>query len=66
MRAGDRALGPAHPLPLTEGDEKYRRFQKKSIVAAADVPVGTPIERDRSDRSHRSLYVSPTQAGRKG
>jgi len=47
MRAGWRALGPERLMPPTEGDEKYRRFQKKSIVAATDIPVGTNL-----DRSH--------------
>jgi sialic acid synthase SpsE len=45
MRAGWRALGPERLMPPTEGDEKYRRFQKKSIVAAADIPAGTALSR---------------------
>lgn len=45
MRAGSRALGPDRLLPPSEGDERYRRFQKKSIVAAADIPAGTTLTR---------------------
>jgi len=45
MRAGWRALGPERLMPPTEGDEKYRRFQKKSIVAAKDIPAGTTLNR---------------------
>ncbi|TAK98969.1 MAG: hypothetical protein EPO08_17855 [Rhodospirillaceae bacterium] len=45
MRAGWRALGPDHLPPPTESDEKYRRFQKKSIVAAQDIPAGTVLDR---------------------
>jgi len=45
MRAGWRALGPERLMPPTEGDEKYRRFQKKSIVASQDIPSGTALTR---------------------
>ena len=45
MRAGSRALGPAHLPPPSEGDERYRRFQKKSIVAARDIPAGAALTR---------------------
>ena len=45
VRAGSRALGPAFFPPPTEGDEKYRRFQKKSIVAARDIPAGSALTR---------------------
>lgn len=45
MRAGSRALGPTHLPPPSEGDERYRRFQKKSIVAARDIPAGSKLTR---------------------
>jgi N,N'-diacetyllegionaminate synthase len=45
MRAGSKALGPDRLLPPSEGDERYRRFQKKSIVAAHDIPAGAKISR---------------------
>lgn len=46
MRQGSEALGPNRVLPPSEGDEKYRRFQKKSIVAAQDIPPGTNVQRE--------------------
>ena len=39
--------------------------QPDERAAGVQDVVGTPRERDRSDRSHRSLYAIPTQAGRK-
>lgn len=46
MRSGWRALGPCEMLPLSEGDYRYRRFQKKKIVAAHDLEKGAAIGRD--------------------
>jgi sialic acid synthase SpsE len=46
MRAGSQALGPYEPPPLSEGDRRYRRFQKKKIVAAHDLEVGMSLLRD--------------------
>ncbi len=46
IRSGDAALGPDRILPPTEGDEKYRRFQKKTVVAARDISKGSKITRD--------------------
>lgn len=45
MRAGSRALGPHLLPPPSEGDARYRRFQKKSIVAARDIPAGAKLTR---------------------
>lgn len=45
MRMGGSALGANQELPLTKSDEKYRRFQKKSIVAQEDIPAGTTLSR---------------------
>jgi len=45
MRAGWRALGPAQVQPLTASDQKYRRFQKKSVVAVKAIPAGSKITR---------------------
>ncbi len=59
MRAGSRALGPGHLPPPTEGDERYRRFQKKSIVAARDIPAGARLI--RADVSF--LRAQGTEAG---
>lgn len=46
MRTGSAALGPNHLRPPTESDEKYRRFQKKSIVAVSDIKGGTVLSRE--------------------
>ncbi len=46
MRSGWRALGPYEMPPLSEGDYRYRRFQKKKMVAARDLEKGTAIGRD--------------------
>lgn len=46
MRTGSAALGPDHILAPTENDERYRRFQKKSIVAATDLQMGTTLKRE--------------------
>ena len=45
MRAGSAALGPNRILPPSDGDIRYRRFQKKSIVAARDLAAGAPLTR---------------------
>lgn len=46
MREGWRALGPYEPQPLSEGDYRYRRFQKKKVVAARTLEAGTTLARD--------------------
>lgn len=46
IRTASAARGPNRILPPTESDEKYRRFQKKSIVAATNIPKGTKIKRE--------------------
>lgn len=46
MRSGSEALGPNYILAPTESDERYRRFQKKSIVAATDLKQGTLLQRE--------------------
>lgn len=40
MRQGSAAMGPYDFQPFTEGDLKYRRFQKKCLVAARDLCAG--------------------------
>ena len=45
MRTADGALGGIRPIPLTDSDHTYRRFQKKSVVAADDIPQGTVLAR---------------------
>lgn len=45
MRTGWEALGPYELPPLSEGDYRYRRFQKKKMVAARDLDPGTRLSR---------------------
>jgi len=46
MKLAYQALGPNHLIPMKENDFSYRRFQKKSIVAARDLSAGTTITED--------------------
>jgi sialic acid synthase SpsE len=46
MRAGSAAMGPYGFQPLNEGERKYRRFQKKSLVAARAIEEGHIITDD--------------------
>ena len=41
------AYGSAEIKPFTESELKYRKFQKKSIVAATDLKVGDIITREK-------------------
>jgi len=47
LRKAETALGPDHITPLRENDMVYRKFQKKSIVAAADLAKGEPVTRNK-------------------
>lgn len=47
MRKGSESLGIAEIKPFSESDLKYRKFQKKSIVAAQDLDAGEVISRDK-------------------
>lgn len=46
MRMGYEAWGQPDIKPLTSDDLRYRKFQKKSIVAATDLAAGTVLTRD--------------------
>lgn len=46
MRQGWQALGQYEDQPFSEGDKKYRRFQKKSLVAARDLVAGHVLSSD--------------------
>jgi len=46
IRTGARAFGSKQLKSFTESDLKYRKFQKKSIVADRDIEVGETITRD--------------------
>ena len=43
MRQGETSLGPYDFQPFSEGELAYRRFQKKSLVAARDIATGETI-----------------------
>jgi sialic acid synthase SpsE len=45
MRRGKEAMGSSKELEFTESDLKYRKFQKKSIVAAQNMLAGQAISR---------------------
>ncbi len=47
IRHSEPALGSATVRPLTESDMEYRKFQKKSIVAAEALVEGSVINRDK-------------------
>ena len=47
IRRASIALGTDQVKALTESDRRYRRFQKKSIVAACSIPAGEVISRDK-------------------
>jgi sialic acid synthase SpsE len=63
IRAVTQALGTDQITPLTEGDRRYRQFQKKSITAACDIPKGSVITRDQVIflRSSESLGLAPKE-----
>jgi len=44
MKKGSHALGPYKFQPFTDGELRYRRFQKKSLVAARNMEAGHEIE----------------------
>lgn len=46
IRTAESALGPERFKPLSESDRTYRRFQKKSVVAARDIRSGEILTRD--------------------
>ena len=59
MRKGSAAMGPYDFQPFTEGDLKYRRFQKKCLVAARDMRAGDILGPDDS----KFLRVQAEQEG---
>lgn len=46
IHMGYEAMGPSEIQPLSADDLRYRKFQKKSIVAARDLPAGHILTRD--------------------
>ncbi len=47
VREASAALGPSRLQTFQEHDWKYRRFQKKYIVASCQIPKGTVLTRDK-------------------
>jgi sialic acid synthase SpsE len=43
LRAIDVAEGPAGPSPFSEAEERYRRYSKKSLVAARALQAGQTV-----------------------
>ncbi|MDJ0686521.1 MAG: N-acetylneuraminate synthase family protein [Alphaproteobacteria bacterium] len=46
MRRGWDAIGPYDFQEFSDGELKYRRFQKKSLVAARDLKAGEKLQKD--------------------
>ena len=46
---------------LTEGDMRYRQFQKKNIVAACEIPAGTRITLDKVRFKRAGRGFSPAE-----
>ena len=44
IREIDIARGSRHPRPFSEPEIEYRKYSKKSIVAARDLPAGSQVE----------------------
>ena len=43
VREIDAAMGRRRPCPFSEDEEQYRKYCKKSLVAACPLPAGTQI-----------------------
>jgi len=60
VRVIDSAKGISTPRPFSDDEVKYREFQKKSIVAARDLDVGTVLtENDLTFMRAENLGFSP-------
>ena len=60
VRILDKAQGSVRSRPFSEDEIKYREFQKKSIVAARDLPAGVELtEKDLAIMRAESLGLSP-------
>ena len=46
IRRAAQAFGSGELKPFSKSDYKYRKFQKKSIVAKDEIPLGTIIQRE--------------------
>lgn len=46
VRELEIARGSAEPRPLSEAEQQYRQYSRKTLVAARDLPAGTTLSRD--------------------
>ena len=46
LRVVEQALGSFDPVPFSDGENKYRQFMKKNIVAAIDIRKGEIVNLD--------------------
>jgi sialic acid synthase SpsE len=65
VRTLEAAMGVPVPRPFSSEEQKYRRYAKKSLVAAHDLPAGKPIgEGDLTFMQAETLGLPPDQAHR--
>ncbi len=61
----ESSMGSSEPRPFSDDELKYREFQKKSIVAAHDLPAGTELTKDHLIFMRaEGLGLAPDQIGR--
>jgi len=65
VRQIEAAAGAVTPRPFSADQQKYRKYSKKSIVAARDLPAGTEItEKDLRFMRAEDLGLPPDQVAR--
>jgi len=65
VREIEAAKGSGRPRPFSDEELKYRKYSKKSLVAARDLPAGTPVtETDLLFMRAPELGLPPDQAHR--
>ncbi len=65
IRKGYEAMGKAEIKSFSESDLKYRKFQKKSIVAGQDLKAGDVILRDKVRFLRNSVPgIAPVEFGK--
>ena len=63
VRTIEGALGVAEPKPFTEEELKYRKYSRKSLVAARDIPAGTVLhDEDLTFMRAEDLGLPPDQS----
>lgn len=65
IRMAGSAMGSNRILPLSEKENQYRQFQKKSIVAIRDIEAGESLKReDIAFMRAPKIGISPTEMNR--